>query len=62
MSVLLVTLVFISYTCFTIGQTFLEFRCSIIERRANFQLKRAEDRDHIVEVSPFSLLCCKSTG
>lgn len=30
-------------------ETFLEFRCLIIERRAKFQLKRAEDRDHIVE-------------
>lgn len=30
-------------------ETFVEFRCSVIERRAKFQLKRAEDRDHIVE-------------
>lgn len=39
-------------------QTFLEFRCSVIERRAKYQLKRAEDRDHIVEVSFFSLHSC----
>lgn len=30
-------------------QVFLEFRCSVIERRANFQLKRAEEREHIVK-------------
>lgn len=30
-------------------EVFLEFRCTVIARRAKFQLKRAEDRDHIVQ-------------
>ncbi|KAJ7531263.1 hypothetical protein O6H91_14G038200 [Diphasiastrum complanatum] len=30
-------------------QHFLDFRCSVIERRARFELKRAEDRDHLVQ-------------
>ena len=50
-SVMLLALDFISNTCCMNMQTFIEFRCSVIERRAKFQLKRAEDRDHIVEVT-----------
>ena len=42
-------------------QTFIEFRCSVIERRAKFQLKRAEDRDHIVEVG-FPMQLCETRG
>eukprot|EP00250_Pteridium_aquilinum_P004293 c14515_g1_i1 orf=243-3251(+) len=30
-------------------EVFLEFRCSVIQRKANFQLKQAEERDHIVQ-------------
>ncbi|KAH9314388.1 hypothetical protein KI387_023015 [Taxus chinensis] len=30
-------------------QAFLDFRCSVVERRAKFQLKVAEERDHIVK-------------
>jgi hypothetical protein len=35
-------------------QVFLEFRCTVIARRAKFQLKRAEDRDHIVQAKLLS--------
>lgn len=31
-------------------QAFLDFRCSVIERRAKFKLSQAQDRKHIVEV------------
>ncbi|KAL4310877.1 hypothetical protein GQ457_01G045120 [Hibiscus cannabinus] len=30
-------------------QAFLEFRCSVVERRARFKLSQAQDRKHIVE-------------
>nr|XP_027114281.1 DNA gyrase subunit A, chloroplastic/mitochondrial-like [Coffea arabica] len=30
-------------------QAFLDFRCSVIERRARFKLSHAQDRNHIVE-------------
>ncbi|KAK8483638.1 hypothetical protein V6N11_046075 [Hibiscus sabdariffa] len=30
-------------------QAFLEFRCSVVERRARFKLSQAQDRRHIVE-------------
>lgn len=30
-------------------QAFLDFRCSVVERRARFKLSQAEDRKHIVE-------------
>ncbi|KAL3814719.1 hypothetical protein ACJIZ3_015987 [Penstemon smallii] len=30
-------------------QAFLDFRCSVVERRANFKLSQAQDRYHIVE-------------
>eukprot|EP00249_Psilotum_nudum_P016763 c25978_g1_i1 orf=224-3175(+) len=30
-------------------QEFLDFRCSVIERRARFELNRAEERDHLVQ-------------
>ncbi|RZC65025.1 hypothetical protein C5167_008718 [Papaver somniferum] len=30
-------------------QAFLDFRCSVIERRAKFKLSQAQDRKHIVE-------------
>lgn len=30
-------------------EVFLDFRCAVIQRRANFQLKQAEERDHIVQ-------------
>ncbi|KAL3516328.1 hypothetical protein ACH5RR_023230 [Cinchona calisaya] len=30
-------------------QAFLDFRCSVIERRARFKLSQAKDRNHIVE-------------
>ncbi|XP_057538895.1 DNA gyrase subunit A, chloroplastic/mitochondrial isoform X2 [Amaranthus tricolor] len=30
-------------------QAFLDFRCSVIERRARFKLSQAQDRQHIVE-------------
>lgn len=30
-------------------QAFLDFRCTVIERRAKFKLSQAEDRSHIVE-------------
>lgn len=30
-------------------QVFLDFRCSVVERRAKYQLQRAETRDHIVK-------------
>ncbi|XP_057505008.1 DNA gyrase subunit A, chloroplastic/mitochondrial-like [Actinidia eriantha] len=30
-------------------QAFLDFRCHVVERRANFQLSQAQDRNHIVE-------------
>lgn len=35
-------------------QVFLEFRYTVIARRAKFQLKRAEDRDHIVQAKLLS--------
>lgn len=44
------------YSLTLLEQTFLEFRCSVLERRAKFQLKRAEDRAHIVKASSL----CKS--
>lgn len=31
-------------------QAFLEFRCSVVERRARYKLSQAQDRRHIVEV------------
>lgn len=31
-------------------QAFLDFRCSVVERRARFQLSKAQQRRHIVEV------------
>ncbi|XP_020517571.1 DNA gyrase subunit A, chloroplastic/mitochondrial isoform X2 [Amborella trichopoda] len=30
-------------------QAFLDFRCSVIERRARFKLKQAQEREHIIE-------------
>ncbi|XP_009617007.1 DNA gyrase subunit A, chloroplastic/mitochondrial isoform X1 [Nicotiana tomentosiformis] len=30
-------------------QAFLDFRCSVVERRAKFKLSQAQERDHIVE-------------
>ncbi|CAK9163421.1 unnamed protein product [Ilex paraguariensis] len=30
-------------------KAFLDFRCSVIERRARFKLSQAKDRSHIVE-------------
>lgn len=39
---------FILYLIFM--QAFLDFRCSVVERRANFKLSQAQDRYHIVEV------------
>lgn len=38
----------LSWVCM---QAFLDFRCSVIERRAKFKLSQAQDRRHIVEVS-----------
>ncbi|KHN43762.1 DNA gyrase subunit A, chloroplastic/mitochondrial [Glycine soja] len=32
-------------------QAFLDFRCSVVERRARFKLSQAQERRHIVEVS-----------
>jgi DNA gyrase subunit A len=34
-------------------QAFLEFRCSVIERRTRFKLSQALERKHIVEVNLF---------
>lgn len=31
-------------------QAFLDFRCSVVERRARFKLSQAQERRHIVEV------------
>lgn len=37
-------------------QAFLDFRCSVIERRARFKLSQALERKHIVEVKWFKRL------
>jgi hypothetical protein len=31
-------------------QTFLDFRCTVVQRRAQHQLTKAEQRDHLVQV------------
>jgi DNA gyrase/topoisomerase IV subunit A len=38
-------------------QTFLDFRCTVVQRRAQHQLTKAEQRDHLVQVgAPFRTL------
>ncbi|KAK4410853.1 DNA gyrase subunit A, chloroplastic/mitochondrial [Sesamum angolense] len=45
-------------------QAFLDFRCSVVERRAKFKLSQAQDRYHIVEPCPlhFSVVCRRDCG
>lgn len=35
-------------------QTFLDFRCTVVQRRAQHQLTKAEQRDHLVQVGALS--------
>ncbi|KAL2626960.1 hypothetical protein AAZV13_07G142950 [Glycine max] len=37
-------------------QAFLDFRCSVVERRARFKLSQAQERRHIVEVFLLGLI------
>ena len=41
--------IFLAYSLMLL-QAFLDFRCSVVERRARFQLSKAQQRRHIVEV------------
>lgn len=41
------------FTCF---QAFIDFRCSVVERRARYKLSQAQQRQHIVEV--YNLCVC----